>query len=222
MNIEIIPVTAFQQNCSLIWDDDKNAAIIDPGGEAERLIQRIEELNLNLKVILITHGHLDHVGAAMQLKQHFGVEIWGSQEEDKFLFESLPEQAQLFGLPNIDAFLPDRWFSQEGEILKLDGFNFEILHLPGHTPGHIGFIEHEKKVAFTGDVLFQGGIGRTDFPRGDYETLISSIRTKLLLLNDDLIIIAGHGPYTTIGQEKQTNPFLNPKSLEVIDRSIAN
>ena len=154
MNIEIIPVTAFQQNCSLIWDDDKNAAIIDPGGEAERLIQRIEELNLNLKVILITHGHLDHVGAAMQLKQHFGIEIWGSQEEDKFLFESLPEQAQCFGLPNIEAFLPD-------------------------------------------------------FPRGDYETLISSIRTKLLPLNDDLIIIAGHGPYTTIGREKQTNPFLN-------------
>lgn len=109
----------------------KNAAIIDPGGEAERLIQRIEELDLNLKVILITHGHLDHVGAAMQLKQHFGVEIWGSNEKDKFLFESLPEQAQRFGLPNIDAFLPDRWFNQEGEILKLDGFNFEILHLPG-------------------------------------------------------------------------------------------
>lgn len=144
MNIEIIPVTAFQQNCSLIWDDDKNAAIIDPGGEAERLIQRIEELHLNLKVILITHGHLDHVGAAMQLKQHFGVEIWGSQEEDKFLFESLPEQAQRFAY-QILTLLPDRWFNQEGEILKLDGFNFEILHLPGHTPGHIGFIEHEKK-----------------------------------------------------------------------------
>ena len=212
MNIEIIPVTAFQQNCSLIWDDEKNAAIIDPGGEAERLIQRIEELDLNLKVILITHGHLDHVGAAMQLKQHFGVEIWGSNEKDKFLFESLPKQAQRFDLPNIEAFLPDRWFNQEGEILKLDGFNFEILHLPGHTPGHIGFIEHEKKVAFTGDVLFQGGIGRTDFPRGDYETLISSIRTKLLPLNDDIIIIAGHGSYTTIGQEKRSNPFLNPKS----------
>lgn len=207
MNIEIIPVTAFQQNCSLIWDDEKNAAIIDPGGEAEKLIQRIEELGLNLKVILLTHAHLDHVGAAEQLKQHFNVEIWGSQEEDLFLFESLPEQAERFGLPHINAFLPDRWL-HEGETINIGDFQFDILHLPGHTPGHIGFIEQEKKAAFTGDVLFQGGIGRTDFPRGNYEQLISSIREKLFKLNDDMIIIAGHGPYTTIEREKATNPFL--------------
>lgn len=208
MNIEIIPVTAFQQNCSLIWDDENNAAIIDPGGEGDRLIQRIEELGLKLNVILLTHGHLDHVGAAMQLKQHFGVEIWGSHPDDRFLFDSLPEQARRFGLAEIAPFVPDRWL-EEGEILTLKGFTFEILHLPGHTPGHIGFIEHEKKVAFTGDVLFQGGIGRTDFPRGDYDSLIASIREKLFPLNEDMIIIAGHGAYTTIGQEKATNPFLN-------------
>lgn len=207
MNIEIIPVTAFQQNCSLIWDDEKNAAIIDPGGEAEKLIQRIEELGLNLKVILLTHAHLDHVGAAEQLKQHFNVEIWGAQEEDLFLFESLPEQAERFGLPHINAFLPDRWL-HEGETINIGDFQFDILHLPGHTPGHIGFIEQEKKAAFTGDVLFQGGIGRTDFLRGNYEQLISSIREKLFKLNDDMIIIAGHGPYTTIEREKATNPFL--------------
>ncbi|OOF36505.1 MBL fold metallo-hydrolase [Rodentibacter heidelbergensis] len=207
MNIEIILVTAFQQNCSLIWDDEKNAAIIDPGGEAEKLIQRIEELGLNLKVILLTHAHLDHVGAAKQLKAYFKVEIWGSQEEDRFLFESLPEQAERFGLPHISAFLPDRWL-HEGEVINIGDFQFDILHLPGHTPGHIGFIEQEKKVAFTGDVLFQGGIGRTDFPRGNYEQLISSIREKLFTLNDDMIIIAGHGPYTTIGREKVDNPFL--------------
>lgn len=207
MNIEIIPVTAFQQNCSLIWDDEKNAAIIDPGGEAEKLIGRIEELGLNLEAILLTHAHLDHVGAAEQVKQHFGVEIWGPQEEDRFLFDSLPEQSQRFGMPMIHAFLPDRWL-HEGETIHAGGGIFEILHLPGHTPGHIGFIEKQKKAAFTGDVLFQGSIGRTDLPGGNYTQLISAIREKLFKLNDDMIIIAGHGPYTTIEHEKTNNPFL--------------
>ena len=207
MNIEIIPVTAFQQNCSLIWDDEKNAAIIDPGGEAEKLIGRIEELGLNLEAILLTHAHLDHVGAAEQVKQHFGVEIWGPQEEDRFLFDSLPEQSQRFGMPMIHAFLPDRWL-HEGETIHAGGGIFEILHLPGHTPGHIGFIEKQKKAAFTGDVLFQGSIGRTDLPGGNYTQLISAIREKLFKLNGDIIIIAGHGPYTTIEHEKTNNPFL--------------
>ena len=207
MNIEIIPVTAFQQNCSLIWDDEKNAAIIDPGGEAEKLIGRIEELGLNLEAILLTHAHLDHVGAAEQVKQHFGVEIWGPQEEDRFLFDSLPEQSQRFGMPTIHAFLPDRW-RHEGETIHAGGGIFEILHLPGHTPGHIGFIEKQKKAAFTGDVLFQGSIGRTDLPGGNYTQLISAIREKLFKLNGDMIIIAGHGPYTTIEHEKTNNPFL--------------
>ena len=207
MNIEIIPVTAFQQNCSLIWDDEKNAAIIDPGGEAEKLIGRIEELGLNLEAILLTHAHLDHVGAAEQVKQHFGVEIWGPQEEDRFLFDSLPEQSQRFGMPMIHAFLPDRWL-HEGETIHVGGGIFEILHLPGHTPGHIGFIEKQKKAAFTGDVLFQGSIGRTDLPGGNYTQLISAIREKLFKLNGDMIIIAGHGPYTTIEHEKTNNPFL--------------
>ncbi|MCR1836728.1 MBL fold metallo-hydrolase [Rodentibacter caecimuris] len=207
MNIEIIPVTPFQQNCSLIWDNEKNAAIVDPGGEAEKLIQQIEKFGVNLKAILLTHAHLDHVGAAEQIKQHFNVEIWGSQESDRFLFDSLPEQAERFGLPNIKPFLPDRWLN-EGEVVNIGDFRFDILHLPGHTPGHIGFIEQEKKVAFTGDVLFQGSVGRTDFPQGSHEQLISSIREKLFKLHNDMIIIAGHGPYTTIQREKATNPFL--------------
>lgn len=208
MNIEIIPVTAFQQNCSLIWDDEKNAAIIDPGGEAQKLIKRIEELGLNLQAILLTHGHLDHVGAAPQLKAHFGVEIIGPHHADEYWFQALPQQSRQFGLFEIDSFLPDRWLDQDGEILTLAGYQFEVKHLPGHTPGHVGFVEHNQKVIFSGDVLFKQSIGRTDFPGGNHEELLHSIRAKLYSLPDDMIVIAGHRPATTIGQEKQQNPFV--------------
>ncbi|SUC09330.1 beta-lactamase-like protein [Pasteurella canis] len=208
MNIEIIPVTAFQQNCSLIWDEDKNAAIIDPGGEADKLIKRIIELELNLKVILLTHGHLDHVGAAPKIKQHFQVEIIGPHSLDYYWFAQLPQQSQKFGLFEIAAFTPDRWLDKEGEIVEIGEMKFEVLHLPGHTPGHIGFIEHQKRIAFTGDVLFKQSIGRTDFPGGNHQTLLTVIREKLYPLGDDMIILAGHGPYTTVGQEKLNNPFL--------------
>ncbi|MCI5764568.1 MBL fold metallo-hydrolase [Actinobacillus porcinus] len=208
MNIEIIPVTAFQQNCSLIWDDEKNAAIIDPGGEAQKLIKRIEELELNLQAILLTHGHLDHVGAAPQLKAHFGVEIIGPHHADEYWFQALPQQSRQFGLFEIDSFLPDRWLDQDGEILAVAGYQFEVKHLPGHTPGHVGFVEHSQKVIFAGDVLFKQSIGRTDFPGGNHEELLHSIRSKLYTLPDDMIVIAGHGPATTIGQEKAHNPFV--------------
>ncbi|WP_233112925.1 MBL fold metallo-hydrolase [Aggregatibacter actinomycetemcomitans] len=209
MNIEIIPVTAFQQNCSLIWDDKKNAAIIDPGGEADKLIKRIEELGLNLQAILLTHGHLDHVGAAEKVKQQFNVPILGSNSKDDYWFKGLPQQSEKFGmLFEVAAFEPDRWLDKEGEILTIGDFTFEVLQLPGHTPGHIGFIEHQKRVAFTGDVLFKSGIGRTDFPGGSYDEIIASIREKLYRLGDDMIIVPGHGPYTTIGIEKQINPYV--------------
>ncbi len=209
MNIEIIPVTAFQQNCSLIWDDKKNAAIIDPGGEADKLIKRIEELGLNLQAILLTHGHLDHVGAAEKVKQQFNVPILGSNSKDDYWFKGLPQQSEKFGmLFEVATFEPDRWLDKEGEILTIGDFTFEVLHLPGHTPGHIGFIEHQKRVAFTGDVLFNSGIGRTAFPGGNYDEIIASIREKLYRLDDDMIIVPGHGPYTTIGIEKQTNPYV--------------
>ncbi|MGQ0286303.1 MBL fold metallo-hydrolase [Pasteurellaceae bacterium 22721_9_1] len=208
MNIDIVPVTPFQQNCSIIWNDEKQAAIIDPGGEAPKLIQRIEELGLDLQMILLTHGHLDHVGAAMKLKQHFNVEIIGPHSLDLYWFQSLPQQSRQFGLFEIDAFEPDRWLDNEHEMISVAGFNFEILHLPGHTPGHIGFIEHQQKVAFTGDVLFKQGIGRTDFQGGSHQDLMDSIKKKMYLLPDDMLVLPGHGPHTTIGYEKQNNPFV--------------
>ncbi|EIJ68818.1 MBL fold metallo-hydrolase [Pasteurella bettyae] len=208
MNIDIIPVTTFQQNCSLIWDDDKNAAIIDPGGEAQKLIKKIEDDGLKLQKILLTHGHLDHVGAALSLKKHFNVDIIGPHEDDVFWFESLLTQSEQFGLFGSESFLPDRWLNQEHEIIEVGSLQLEVIHLPGHTPGHIGFLEHSNTVAFTGDVLFRNSIGRTDFPGGSHEDLMSSIKEKLLPLGDDWIIIAGHGPYTTIGAERKSNPFL--------------
>lgn len=153
MNIEIIPVTSFRQNCSLVWDDNKSAVAIDPGGDSQKLIRRIEELGLDLKLILLTHGHLDHVGAAPQLKQYFDVKVWGSNQADQYWFEALPEQSKKFGLFEIPAFLPDRWLNENGEKIRIGELEFEVLQLPGHTPGHVGFIDHKNKVAFTGDVL---------------------------------------------------------------------
>ncbi len=209
INVELLPVTAFQQNCSLLWDEDKNAAIIDPGGDAEKIIQRADELGLNVQAILLTHGHLDHVGAAQKLKAHYKVPVLGSAHGDAFWFENLPMQAQQFRLPTVETFTPDRWLDTDGEILEIGALRLEVLHLPGHTPGHIGFIDRQHKVAFTGDVLFQGSIGRTDFPQGDHATLLKSIREKLYPLGDEMIIIAGHGQPTTIGKEKMHNPFLS-------------
>lgn len=209
MHIEIIPVTAFQQNCSLVWDDELNAAIIDPGGEADRLIQIIEQQHLKLEKILLTHGHLDHVGAASRLRDYFGVEIVGPHSDDAFLFNSLPEQSERFGFTKIDAFLPDCWSNVENDVISVgQDIKFRVLHLPGHTPGHIGFIEENKNIALTGDVLFYDSVGRTDFPRSDHHQLMTSIKHKLLTYPDDMIVVPGHGPTTKIGRERQHNPFV--------------
>lgn len=207
LNLQIIPVSPFQQNCSVIWDQHKNAAIIDAGDDAEKIIQFVESQELKVEKLLITHGHLDHIMAADKLRRHFGVEIYGSHIADKPLFERLPEICANYGLPKVDAFLPDHWLD-EGDKVQIGELSFSVAHLPGHAPGHIGFFNFENNIVFSGDVLFQNSIGRTDLYMGDYEQLLSTIRNKLLILPDDFVVIAGHGAYTTIGQEKKSNPFL--------------
>ena len=208
MQFQIIPVTAFQENCSIIWCEKTMAGtIVDPGGEFELLVKAVEKLNINITKILLTHGHLDHVGAAKALANHYHVKIYGPQQEDKFLLDNLPQQSVQFGFPFCEAFEPDIWL-QEGDIVQIGDEQLSVLHCPGHTPGHIVFIHHQQRVALVGDVLFNNSIGRTDFPRGNYTDLISSIKNKLFVLGDDIMFIPGHGPTSTFGQERINNPFL--------------
>lgn len=206
-NLQIIPVSPFQQNCTVIWDENKNAAIIDAGDDAERIIQFVESQNLKVQKLLLTHGHVDHIMAVQQVRDHFNVEVFGSHIADRPLFERLPEMCQQFGLPPVQGFLPDHWLD-EGDLIDIGALKYSIRHLPGHAPGHIGFFDFDNKIAFSGDVLFQNSIGRTDLYLGDYEQLLNTIRTKMFDLDDDFIIVPGHGAHTTIGREKQSNPFL--------------
>lgn len=206
-NLQIIPVSVFQQNCSVVWDENKNAAIIDAGDNAETIIKFVEEQKLNVQKLLITHGHLDHIMAVDKLRTHFNVEVFGSHLDDKELFEQLPDICRQYGLPEVPAFLPDHWLNA-GDCVSIGQLTFDIRHLPGHAPGHIGFFDFQNKVAFSGDVLFQNSIGRTDLYKGNFEQLIHSIQTQLFDLDDDFIIIPGHGSHTTIGREKKSNPFL--------------
>ncbi|WP_413734460.1 MBL fold metallo-hydrolase [Sodalis sp. RH21] len=208
MKYHIIPVTDFSQNCTLVWcDKTGEAALVDPGGEAARLISEVAQRPVTIKQILLTHGHLDHVGAAAELAAHYGVPIVGPHQEDAFLLAGLPEQSRMFGLEDCQPFTPDRWLA-EGDEVSVGEERFEVLHCPGHTPGHIVFYNQDAHIILMGDVLFYGGVGRSDFPRGNHQDLISSIRTKLLPLGDDIAFIPGHGPMSTLGHERQTNPFL--------------
>ncbi|NRN28671.1 MBL fold metallo-hydrolase [Photorhabdus heterorhabditis] len=208
MKYQVIPVTAFMQNCTLIWNEEtKEAAIVDPGGEAAKLIAEIENLGLKLTQILLTHGHFDHVGATVEVAKYFNVPVYGPQQEDAFWIEGLQAQSRMFGIEECPSFVPDRWLN-EGDELRVGGVDLSVLHCPGHTPGHVVFVNHTDKLIYMGDVLFKGGVGRSDFPRGNHQQLINSIKDKLLPLGDDYQFIPGHGPMSTLGYERQTNPFL--------------
>lgn len=205
----VVPVTPLQQNTSLVWcAKTKRAAFIDPGGEVERLLAALAEADVTIEKIMLTHGHLDHAGAAAELSERLGVPIEGPHRDEAWLLDAIPEQAARYGLPDARACTPDRWLD-DGDKVSLGEAIFDVVHCPGHTPGHIVFYEPEAKFTFVGDVLFKGSIGRTDFPRGDHDALISSIRDKLFPLGDDVRFLPGHGPMSTFGWERKTNPYVS-------------
>ncbi|MEJ2403610.1 MAG: MBL fold metallo-hydrolase [Candidatus Thiodiazotropha sp.] len=208
MPYALIPVTPFQQNCTLIWcPESRRASIIDPGGEAERIQRYLQDLELIPESILLTHGHLDHAGGAMSLSERCDIPIIGPHRDDEFLLSNMEQQAAMFGFGETRPCVPERWLSQ-GDEVRVGEQTLEVLHCPGHTPGHIVFFLRAEKLAQVGDVLFRGSVGRSDFPRGDHGTLIRSIRERLWPLGNDVRFIPGHGPESTFGEERRSNPFV--------------
>ena len=208
MKIAVLPVTPFQQNCAILWDEaTMRGAVIDPGGEVGRIVAEVERLGVAVERIALTHGHFDHAGGAAELKQRLGgVPVEGPDERDRFLLDALGEDGPARGLPEARTVTPDRWL-REGDVVELGGVAFDVLHCPGHTPGHVVFANPGGRFALVGDTLFRGSVGRTDLPYGSQDDLIASIRTKLLLLGDDVRFLCGPG--STIGAERATNPFLH-------------
>ena len=215
MKIAVIPVTPLQQNCCLIWDEEsKRGAVVDPGGDVDRLMEEITRLGVTVEKILLTHGHVDHAAGAAELQTRLragrieeDLPIEGPDRRDQFLLENLAAQAAKFGIADARNVTPDRWLV-EGDTVSIAETAFEVLHCPGHTPGHIVFVNRAGRFAVVGDVLFRGSVGRTDFPYGDHAALITAIREKLLPLGDDIAFLCGHGPGSTLGRERRANMFL--------------
>jgi len=203
-----IPVTPFEQNCSLVWcDQTLQAAVIDPGGDLDLILAEVKRLGLTLGQIWLTHAHIDHAGGTGELAERLSLPIVGPQEADQFWIDGLPAQSKMFGFPPAKLFKPTRWL-HDGDTVTVGNCTLQVRHCPGHTPGHVVFYSPEAKRAFVGDVLFAGSIGRTDFPQGDHATLIASIKNRLWPMGDDTVFIPGHGPESTFGRERRSNPYV--------------
>ena len=208
LKVLIIPVTPFRQNCSLVFNEENmRGAVVDPGGDVQAILKAIEQSNVKIEKILLTHGHIDHAGGAAELRDALGVQIEGPHTGDLFLLQELPERGVAFGMMDARSMEPDRWLN-DGDEVEVAGLKFSILHAPGHSPGSVVFFNDENRFALMGDVLFQGSVGRTDFPYGSHDTLMNSIKEKVLPLGDDVAFLPGHGRASQIGVERKTNPFI--------------
>ncbi len=203
-----VPVTHYQQNCSLLWcEETGQAAFVDPGGDVDKLLAALNERELTLSKILLTHGHMDHVGGTAEISEKLSVPIIGPHKDDAFWIEALGDQAKMMGFTPVSVFEPNQWLN-DGDNVSVGNVELSVHHCPGHTPGHVVFFHQPTAQAFVGDVLFHGSIGRTDFPRGNHDQLITSIREKLWPLGDDVNFVPGHGPESTFGEERSNNPFV--------------
>ena len=203
-----VPVTGFQQNCSIVWcDETRDAALIDPGGDLERLKAEVARLGLTLKALWLTHAHIDHAGGTGQLARELGLPIIGPHEGDQYWIDGLAQQSRMFGFPPAEPFTPTRWL-HDGDTVQIGHCTLNVRHCPGHTPGHVVFHSPEIQRCFVGDVLFNGSIGRTDFPGGDHAQLIASITQRLWPMGDDTVFIPGHGPESSFGEERRFNPYV--------------
>lgn len=208
LKYQVVPVTSFSQNCSIVWcDETMEAVVVDPGGDVKHLVTIIQELGVKVVKILLTHGHLDHVGGTEDLAREVATPIIGPHKDDNFWLQGLEGQSQMFGFPLTEAFEPDQWLN-EGDTVTFGNESMDVLHTPGHTPGHVIFYSASAKLAFVGDVLFNGSIGRTDFPKGDLNTLMESIKGKLWPLGNETTFVPGHGPESTFGKERVSNPYV--------------
>jgi glyoxylase-like metal-dependent hydrolase (beta-lactamase superfamily II) len=208
MKVFVIPVTPFQQNCSvLVCEATGRAAVVDPGGDLDSIERAVAEQGATVEKVLLTHGHVDHCAGAKTFAHQLGVQIEGPHPDERFWLDKLPESAARYGFPAAQTFEPDRWLG-DGDTVQFGEETLDVFHCPGHTPGHVVFVSKQHRLALVGDVLFAGSIGRTDFPRGNHADLIASIRTKLWPLGDDITFVPGHGPTSTFGQERRTNPYV--------------